>query len=112
MKNGKPQCKDIPTQHILQFLYDRKKKGSGWAFMFPIEISGEASIFNVMPVGTDYNLALAKMRNMIYKGLIDGCACGCRGDFEIKERGTLRLYELNYSHALIEAGFREITQYT
>lgn len=28
---------------------------------------------------------IAKARNMIAKGIIDGCPCGCRGDFEIIE---------------------------
>jgi hypothetical protein len=28
-------------------------------------------------------VVLAKLRSMVRRGLIDGCACGCRGDFEI-----------------------------
>lgn len=27
-------------------------------------------------------VVLAKMKTMIRRGLIDGCTCGCRGDFE------------------------------
>lgn len=28
-------------------------------------------------------LIVSKLRNLIKKGLITGCACGCRGDFEV-----------------------------
>lgn len=28
-------------------------------------------------------VVLAKLRSMIKRGVIDGCACGCRGDFEL-----------------------------
>ncbi len=32
-------------------------------------------------------LILAKMKQLIKRGLVDGCACGCRGDFEITPKG-------------------------
>ncbi len=32
-------------------------------------------------------LILAKMSQLIKKGLINGCTCGCRGDFEITPKG-------------------------
>src|SRR5678815_4892395 len=31
-------------------------------------------------------VVLAKLRRLINRGLITGCGCGCRGDFEIPER--------------------------
>lgn len=33
--------------------------------------------------GVPPKLVLAKARQMIDKGTITGCACGCRGDFEV-----------------------------
>lgn len=30
-------------------------------------------------------VVMAKLRSMIRRGLMDGCACGCRGDFRPKE---------------------------
>lgn len=30
---------------------------------------------------------LAKARQLIKRGLVDGCTCGCRGDFELTEKG-------------------------
>lgn len=29
---------------------------------------------------------LAKLRSMIRRGVLNGCACGCRGDLELPER--------------------------
>ena len=29
----------------------------------------------------------AKLKKLIKRGLLDGCACGCRGDFEVTEAG-------------------------
>lgn len=28
-------------------------------------------------------VVLAKLRSLVKRGLLDGCACGCRGDFEL-----------------------------
>jgi hypothetical protein len=48
------------------------------------------------PMFADYEtfpdkLVLAKARKLIRRGVIDGCVCGCRGDFvpmtRVKERG-------------------------
>jgi hypothetical protein len=33
-------------------------------------------------------ILLAKLRQMINKGRLDGCACGCYGGFEIPEKGN------------------------
>lgn len=33
------------------------------------------------------NLIRAKALKLIKRGLIDGCACGCRGDFSLTEKG-------------------------
>ena len=30
---------------------------------------------------------LAKMKSMIRRGLSGGCDCGCRGDYEITDKG-------------------------
>ena len=42
--------------------------------------------YPTMPEG----VVLAKARKLILRGLVDGCACGCRGDFErMARRGDL-----------------------
>jgi hypothetical protein len=40
-------------------------------------------------------VVLAKLRAFIHCGLIDGCACGCRGDFEMKQAGRDYLRTVN-----------------
>lgn len=44
------------------------------------------SVMNAMP-GIPRKLALSKMRSLIKRGLVSGCACGCRGDFELTLKG-------------------------
>jgi len=38
-----------------------------------------------------FNLVKAKMRKLIKRGLVNGCACGCRGDFILTEKGNMEL---------------------
>jgi hypothetical protein len=80
------QAKDIPEGPILRFLAELpdypshpKLRQSGILLGqdFPNDVR------RAMPDGTPYKVALAKMAAMIRKGLIEGCACGCRGDFRI-----------------------------
>ena len=77
------QCKDIPTIPILKFVAEHGGIGCNWNW------PGERCVRNVILNGWSLpdNLVLAKMRALIAKGLIDGCPCGCRGDFEITEKG-------------------------
>ncbi len=75
------KCSDIPTVPILEFL---NSLGEQKAFMFS---NHHSSIFNAMPKEVDYNLGLAKMRSLIKKGFVEGCGCGCRGDFCITDKG-------------------------
>jgi len=79
MKNGKPQIKDIPDQPILDFIGSWQGE---WCFTFT---DHDRSVFNAMPAGTPWNLGLAKMRSLIRRKLVNGCGCGCRGDFTIRQ---------------------------
>ena len=83
------QCKDIPTQPILKFVSIHGGIGCHW---FNLEHS-ERSVRHAMPNGFELpdNLVHAKMRQLIAKGLVDGCHCGCRGDFEITEKGLRKI---------------------
>ena len=78
------QCKDIPEEPILKFLagpYDDWPV-PGWATWFE---GYQNSVQLAMPAGVPPKLARIKMGQMIRKGLVDGCACGCRGDFRLQE---------------------------
>lgn len=84
------QCKDVPTEPILRFLLQCPGLAHRWP-EYP------NSILRAFPEGT-HHLLLPKMRQLIAKKLVDGCGCGCRGDFEIATRGiaVLRLLEPTY----------------
>lgn len=81
------QAKDISDLDVLNYLYD--KQGS-WTFLLYgslKDIRDIADVYYAMPPGTPHKVALAKMRALHKRGLVGGCPCGCRGDFEITDKG-------------------------
>lgn len=94
------QCKDIPDRPILELL-DRARREApsghaGWVLRWSYD--GKPCILDAMPPelgslpeGQRDKLALAKMAMLIRRGLVDGCTCGCRGDFEITDKGRQAL---------------------
>lgn len=76
------QCKDIPDQPILDFLAELKGSVGVW---FP---GFDNSVGNAMPAGTPPRMIRAKMHMLIRRGLVDGCFCGCRGDYTLTEKGA------------------------
>lgn len=88
------QCKDIPDIPILVFLKEHPQwcTWGDWAGNIP-------TVAKAMPLDTLGKLQLAKMRMLIRRGLVDGCDCGCRGDFVITDKGLKFLEEsTNASH--------------
>lgn len=77
------KCKDIPDAPILEFLKALDGTWANWYF------GNENDVGLAMPPDVPEKLKLAKMRMLIRRGLVDGCACGCRGDFVITEKGNL-----------------------
>lgn len=83
------QCKDIPDEPILAFLAENTHE-----FKWATHLKGFGlmpSVANAMPEGTPEKLRRAKMGQLIKRGLVDGCTCGCRGDFYITEKGKSTL---------------------
>lgn len=74
------QCKDISDEPILHYLLKHKGQWCGWW-------GKERNVALSMPVGTPDKLVLAKMKQLIKRGLVEGCGCGCRGDFCITSKG-------------------------
>jgi hypothetical protein len=76
------QCKDLPELPILERLEESKKPLTHWGFndLFQEDIPDK--------------LRLAKMASLLRRGLVDGCSCGCRGDWEITLKGTRHYYSL------------------
>jgi len=112
----KIRCKDIPDLPILQFLELIRQKHIICAYYHCGALNVHAAYagltFPGFPsfVGHAFpdhardqpKLILAKMGKLIAKGLITGCTCGCRGDFQITEKGIqyLTSAHVNANHNL------------
>ena len=75
------QAKDISDDAILavvdQFCTDNPKRGyAPWAFTRDIQAA--------LPEFPE-KVVLAKLRSLVKRGMLNGCACGCRGDFHRSE---------------------------
>lgn len=76
------KTKDIPDEPIMIFL---AKQSSPSGLHDPSRHNHMPTIRDASPLMRDLpeKLILSKMNNMIRRGLITGCTCGCRGDFEL-----------------------------
>ncbi len=79
------QCKNISDRPILEMLSRNPKQWHNWYF------GNEFDVTKAMPPETPAKLRLAKMRVMMARGVVEGCPCGCRGDFVITEKGKAEL---------------------
>lgn len=79
------QCKDIPDAEVLRFLAQHQGRWSTHG----ASLASTPSVRDAMPEGTPPKLQLAKMRQLHKRGLVGGCPCGCRGDWEITDKGLL-----------------------
>jgi len=91
------QCKDIPTMPILEFIGKHGGIGCNWCWLHD-----ERCVRHAMPAGSILpdRLVLAKMRKLIAKGYVDGCDCGCRGDFELTDKGREAIMMWDIQRAL------------
>ncbi|WP_432091035.1 hypothetical protein [Streptomyces sp. NRRL F-5630] len=68
------QCKDLPDALLLDVIQDAER----YATLRDVH-DGLADRIGPVP----WNLVLAKLRGLIARGLVDGCACGCAGGFTV-----------------------------
>ena len=100
------QAKHVDKLSILQFLKDLNDQ---WACIYKPDDECplvESSVWNVIPMDIPYKVGVAAMANLMKRGLVTGCTCGCRGDFEITEKG-IYLLKVN-KEAKIEELFNHI----
>lgn len=82
------QAKDISDKDILEYLSQYQGEWVClWYGHFKEKDPDMKDVYYAMPEGTPPKVALAKMKALIRRKLIGGCACGCRGDFEITDKG-------------------------
>lgn len=75
------QCKHISDTAILLFLAKNPTQWHNWC------ADNEFNISMAMPDNAPGRLILAKMKRLIQRQLVEGCYCGCRGDFVITQKG-------------------------
>lgn len=83
------QAKDIPDVAILEIVARKtstRMPDSSHDYPF-------ATMFDVEPHFSDWpwKVVHAKVRALIRRGLLDGCDCGCRGDWSLTEKGRVFL---------------------
>lgn len=71
------QCKDIPDAAMLEAV--RRAPGI-WRLSWDVHDELEELVGPAPP-----RLFRAKIAKLIARGLLGGCACGCRGDFHLPE---------------------------
>lgn len=82
------QAKDIPDVEVLKYLSLRQGSWTClWYGHFKESDPSVSDVYYSMPEGTPQKVALAKMKALYKRGLVGGCGCGCRGDFEITDKG-------------------------
>lgn len=81
------QAKDIPDDTVLAMV--ERLRNEQYApyphFDLPRSVNTwelSAALLPAMTEGEAVKLTLAKCASLIRRGLLAGCACGCRGDFE------------------------------
>jgi hypothetical protein len=78
-RNKKFQAKHLDTAKILEFVRDVKMPETDWTCIWHIQ----EQLFPEIPP----KVVTAKMKALVRNKLVDGCVCGCRGDFELLKAG-------------------------
>lgn len=83
------QCKDIDNRSILEFAAHQTDVMHRWSLYFDgLDLEQcPNNIKYAFPIGTPEKLARAKLRKLVKSGYLTGCTCGCRGDFDITDKG-------------------------
>jgi hypothetical protein len=79
------QAKDVDEWAILQFLGRQKTSVTHWKLA-----NTTPSLQDAVP-GVPEKVLLAKMRSLVRRELVEGCGCGCRGDWKITGKGVALL---------------------
>jgi hypothetical protein len=73
------------AKSVLDYLYERQGE---WTCLWNLYFNGrEDDVAEAMPKNWSRRRRLALMRVLYRNELVGGCDCGCRGDFEITDKG-------------------------
>lgn len=80
MKPRRIKAADIPDETLLRVVDHIQRESGMWALTPDI-----AAVIEDCHV--PWKVVNAKLAKLINRGLLDGCTCGCRGDFELTDEG-------------------------
>lgn len=78
------QAKDIDDRELLAFIEATQHEKGLWVNTW--DIQGKW-------LEIPHKVLWAKFAKLIGRGLLDGCTCGCRGDFEMTKKGRDFLHQ-------------------
>lgn len=82
MKHGLYKCSDIRDEDFLdaveQATYFNERPTNTWAMRWYVE-----RILRYTYPGLPDKVIMAKFRRLKKRGMVDGCECWCRGDWEV-----------------------------
>lgn len=90
MKTPQQERAEVETRAVLALLAKCPGKWHTWDSDGTIM----PSVDPAFDKGTPRKRILARMHRLVERGLVSGCACGCRGDFEITDKGNAYLLAL------------------
>ena len=79
--NKSIQAKHLDNYLILNWLSHQQYPAT-W-----FKDENSTSLYKIINLDVPEKVVLSKMRSLIKKSLVDGCYCGCRGNFTITEKG-------------------------
>lgn len=84
------QCKDIPDSVFLKAVWDTPGAWEDggedvWRMEWEVRKTLDAAMLDLAPIPD--KLFRAKAKNLIGRDLLDGCPCGCRGDYYLTDAG-------------------------
>ena len=96
LRRSRRLARAIPEMPILLFLASLDAWGTTFVYQDEGEPMPKNCVFRAMPQRekTPTALGRARMELLIDAGWVDGCVCGCRGDFDLTARGRVRLASL------------------
>lgn len=78
MSDRRPKAADIPDERLLRAVLEVWEEKTMWTNTSDLE--------ERVP-GFPPKVLVAKAGQLIKRKMLSGCTCGCRGDFELKQRG-------------------------
>lgn len=70
---------------ILEYLYAEQGEFTGY---YSGQLSSDVKdLYWAFPKGTDQEFHMSRLRSLYDRDLIEGCTCGCKGNFEITDKG-------------------------